>query len=118
MGKEMNVVALLEAGLRAEHLRQKTIASNVANLQTPGYRRLDVQFEELLAEAVEAGSVDPDELKMEIYETRNTGVKDNGNDVHLEGEIGEMVKNTLRYKTFIRLLSKKYQQMERAIDTR
>ena len=47
MFKTNNIVDVVEAGIKAESLRQKTIANNVANLQTPGYRRVDVKFKEL-----------------------------------------------------------------------
>ena len=48
MARTDNLLSLLEAGARAEGLRHKAIASNIANLQTPGYRRVDIRFEEFL----------------------------------------------------------------------
>ena len=116
MAETGNIVDLLEAGIRAESLRQKTIANNVANLQTPGYRRVDVKFNELLAKALDSsGDVDLSEIEANIYQPEQTPVKSNGNDVSLEVEVGEMVKNTLRHKAYVRLLQKKYQQIELAI---
>jgi flagellar basal-body rod protein FlgB len=113
------IVELLESGLKAEALRQKAVANNLANLQTPGYRRLEVRFEELLDKAIESGEeIDLEELEAELYQPKNTAVKLNGNDVNLEGEIGEMVKNTLRQKAFIRILHKKYSQIDNAINIR
>jgi flagellar basal-body rod protein FlgB len=111
------IVELLEAGLRAEALRQKTVANNIANQQTPGYRRLDVKFEELLSKAIESGKEsDFKKLAAEIYQPKNTAVKPNGNDVSLEVEIGEMVKNSLRQKAFVRILNKIYSQIDDAIN--
>lgn len=119
MSKTNTIVELLEAGLRAESLRQKAIANNVANLQTPGYRRVDVKFEELLAKALDSpGEVDLKEIEPQMYQPNQTPVKSNGNDVNLETEVGQMVKNTLRHKAYIRLLTKKYDQMEMAIDAK
>jgi flagellar basal-body rod protein FlgB len=119
MSKVNNIVDIIEAGIKAESLRQKAIANNVANLETPGYRRVDVRFKELLARALDShGSVDLDEIEAEIYQPQNTTVKSNGNDVSLEGEVGEMVKNSLRYKAYIRLIQKKYQQIELAINVK
>jgi len=116
MTKTNNIIDFLEAGIRAESLRQKAIANNVANLKTPGYRRIDVRFEKLLAKTLDsAGKVNLGEIKAAIYQPKQTPVKSNGNDVNLEIEVGEMVKNTLRHKAYIRLLSKKYKQMELAI---
>ena len=114
-----SIVELLEAGLRAESLRQRAVANNVSNLQTPGYRRLDVRFEQLLAKAIESGGdFDLEELEAELYQPKNTAVKPDGNDVNLEVEIGELVKNNLRYKAFIRLLNKRYSQIDQAINIR
>ena len=119
MSKTTNIIDIIESGLRAESLRQRAIANNVANLDTAGYRRVDVRFEELLAKALDSsGGVDLDEIECETYRPKNTPVKSNGNDVSLEIEVGEMVKNTLRHKAFIRVLQKKYQQMELAIRLR
>jgi flagellar basal-body rod protein FlgB len=117
MSKTDSIIALINAGIRAEGLRQKAIANNVANLETPGYRRIDVKFEELLAKSLDSsGSVDLSELEPQIYQPKQTLVKSNGNDVSLEGEVGAMIKNSLRYKTYIRLLNKRYSQIELAIN--
>ena len=118
MSKTDNITGFLEAGLKAESLRQKVIANNIANLETPGYRRFDVKFEQLLAKALDSpAEAEPGEIAPQIYQPKQTPVKSNGNDVNLETEVGEMVKNTLRHKTYIRLLSKKYSQIELAIKT-
>ena len=103
--------------MRAESLRQKAIANNIANLETPGYRRIDVKFEELLAKILNvAGEADLHEVVPQIHQPKQTPVKSNGNDVNFESEVGQMVKNSLRYKAYIRLLNKKYKQLELAMD--
>lgn len=117
MSQISNITDFLEAGIKAEGLRQKTIANNVANIETPGYRRIDIKFEELLAKTLDSpGAVDLSDIKSQIYQPKQTPVKSNGNDVNLEAEVGEMVKNTLRHTTYIRLLYKKYKQMELAMN--
>ena len=119
MAQPVDIVGLLEAGIKAEGLRQKTIAGNVANLETPGYRRLDVRFEELLAKAMDSSDlVDPHDIEPEIYRPGNTPVKANGNDVSMETEVGEMVKNSLRHTAYVRLLRKKLSQIEMAMGIR
>jgi len=116
MSKTENILDLIDAGIKAETLRQRAIANNIANLETPGYRRVDVKFEELLARCLRSsGDFDLSEVEAQIYRPKQTPVKSNGNDVNLEAEIGQMIKNTLRHKAYIRLLSKKYSQIELAI---
>jgi len=118
MSRTNNILDFLEAGLRAESLRQRAIANNIANLKTPGYRSIDVKFEELLAKALDScEAVDFNEIKAELYQPKTTPVKSNGNDVSLEAEVGRMVKNSLRHQAYIRLLSRKYRQIELAIGT-
>ncbi|MHC4603848.1 MAG: flagellar basal body rod protein FlgB [Planctomycetota bacterium] len=118
MSKTSNIIDFLEAGIKTESLRQKAIANNIANLETSGYRRIGVKFEELLAKALDSsGAADLSEIEAQIHQLNTTPVKSNGNDVNLEVEVGEMVKNTLRHKAYIRVLNKKYRQMEMAINT-
>jgi len=118
MSKTDNIIDFLGAGIRAENLRQKAIANNIANLKTAGYRRIDVKFEELLAKVLDSsGPVELSEIEPLIYQPNQTPVKSNGNDVNLETEVGEMVKNSLRHKAYIRLLNRKYKQIELAMST-
>lgn len=119
MSKAENILDIINAGIKAETLRQKAIANNIANLETPGYRRIDVKFEELLARCLRSsGEFDLSEIEAQIYRPKQTPLKPNGNDVNLEAEIGQMIKNTLRHKTYIRLLSKKYNQINLAINVK
>ena len=75
------IVELLQAGLKAETMRQQAMANNMANIQTQGYRRLDVQFEKMLAKAIESGEeVDAEEIEPLLYRPKNTAVNPNGND--------------------------------------
>ena len=114
-----NILDVLDLGIRSENLRQQAIANNVANLDTPGYHRFDVEFKDLLAKAMDAaGDVDLGDIDPQLYCPESTVVKSNGNDVSLEMEVGEMVKNTLRHKTYIRLLQKKYAQIDLAMNIR
>jgi flagellar basal-body rod protein FlgB len=111
-----NIIEVIEAGIKAESLRQKAISNNISNLETPGYRRIDVKFEELLAKCLESGNTtDLRKIIPQLYRPEQTPVKENGNDVSYEAEVGAMVKNTIRHKAFIRLLSKKYEQLELAM---
>ena len=119
MSKVSNIFDFLEAGLRAEAFRQKTIASNIANSETPGYRSLGINFKELLNDAMDdSGKADLSNVEPETYQMDATQVKSNGNDVNLEVEVGRMVKNTLRHSAYVKLLNKKYKQIDAAINVR
>ncbi|MCD6304051.1 MAG: flagellar biosynthesis protein FlgB [Planctomycetes bacterium] len=115
MAGRISLVEYLEAGLRAADLRERVIGNNIANLQTPGYRRRDVKFEEVLARALAAGGADPLAVKPEIVQPGDTPVDATGNDVDLNVEVGELVKNDMKAKVLLRTLAKLYDQMELAI---
>jgi flagellar basal-body rod protein FlgB len=116
MSRANSIIDIIEAGIRAENLRQRAISNNIANLETPGYRRIDVKFEELLARCLKSGdATDLGKIMPQFYRPEQTPVKSNGNDVNYEAEVGQMIKNTIRHKAFIRLLKKKYEQIELAI---
>jgi len=119
MSRTNSIVDIIEAGIRAENLRQKAISNNIANLETPGYRRIDVKFEDFLAKSLDSsGKIDLGEVEPQLYRPQQTPVKSNGNDVNFETEVGQMINNTLRHKAYIRLLAKKYRQIELAMDVK
>lgn len=117
MSNDINIISSLEAGIRAEGLRQRAIANNIANMNTPGFRRSDIHFEEIFAKALETGHLDANDLEAALHQPKSTPIKSNGNDVSLDVEVGSMVKNTLKHKTYMLLLKKKYQQFNAAMRT-
>jgi len=119
VANDMNLINYIEAGLKAEGVRQQAIAHNVSNMNTPGFRRSDIHFEDILAKAIESGGrIDTSDIKPEFYEPKTTPLKADGNDVSLDSEVGAMVKNSLRHRTFMMLLKKKYSQFAAAINVR
>ena len=121
VNKGNNLFDLLGAGLNAASTRSRVIAQNIANVNTPGYRRKAVNFENLLAEEIDSSirrKVDIQGIEPEVYEPRDTQADANGNDVDMEVEVGSMIKNSARYKTLMRLLSRLYTHMEMAMQDR
>ncbi len=122
MVNKPSIVEILEAGLNTSAKRGSVTANNIANLDTPGFRRQEVLFEKILADAIDSSSgVSRKELQKmepELNEPGNTPVKGNGNDVDLHIEVGGMIRNTVRQKAYLRILGKMYKQMELAIEGR
>lgn len=116
MIKDKMMLDLLESGMRAEGLRQQAIANNVANINTEGYRRSDINFEEVLKQALKKqDSIDPKKLNAELVQPKNTPLNEFNNDVSLDKEAGDMIKNTVLHRTYMLLLKKIYQQMDAAL---
>jgi flagellar basal-body rod protein FlgB len=80
--------------------RQRVLAGNLANIDTPGYRAKDLAFAEELDRAT---------LRYETEETtRDDEVPDqDGNTVSLESQIARMDETTLRYRSLAELLSRR-----------
>jgi flagellar basal-body rod protein FlgB len=108
-------IAILEAGLKAASVKQSVIANNIANADTPGFKRSDVRFGSLLAKALEDGDAELAGLEPEVYQPLKTQAGDNGNDTNVDLEIGELIKNSSQYKINMRLMNKLYKQLEQAI---
>jgi flagellar basal-body rod protein FlgB len=115
MVKQPQIIDMLTAGMRGASARQTVIAENIANAQTPGYRRRVLEFENVLAKALESGDVTSGALDARVVMPDSTPANETGNNVDLEMEIGELLKNSSTYKTYLRVLNKVYRQMELAM---
>ena len=118
MARSIDPTAYLRAAAQLQSVRQKIIANNIANIDTPGYQRKEVSFQQHLTRAIESGTTEAlQNINPEIATPQNTPVKANGNNVEIEREIGDMVDSSIRYKLYIRLQKKIGSQKRLAIDT-
>lgn len=104
-------------------LRQEAIASNIANAETPGYRRLDVatDFASQLRAKLEAGTLSQskDTLAPSLVEDPHArSMRPDGNSVEIEKELLEMNKNVLEHDFLTELVSRNIKQMKMAISGR
>jgi flagellar basal-body rod protein FlgB len=102
-------------------LRQRTLAENVANVDTPGYQRQDVSFNDQLKEALE-NTFAPEsalrrleEVTPQTFVAQSKTLRPDGNTVDIDKEMGEMSKNTLEYETAAQLLDSKLRLLRTAI---
>ncbi|MCQ2978992.1 MAG: flagellar basal body rod protein FlgB [Clostridia bacterium] len=132
---------IMAKALDAYTLRNSTIASNIANDDTPGYKRKEVKFEDSLNKAInetqtntnhmvanrniksrianqnqlKAGSV-IDNVKAEVVEQETDSMyRIDGNNVDIDNEMNELVKNQLRYSTVLSQINKQFQAMRTAM---
>lgn len=95
--------------------RQQAIASNIANLETPGYLAREVDFEDSLRMAVAAGR--PADAAISVSESL-APTRLNGNNVNIDVEIMASSENQLRQRLAIEGLNAKYQLLRTAISGR
>lgn len=93
-------------------LRQKAIANNIANAETPGFHRSDVSFEEdLLAALNTRGTAAAKKKLHELQPTMQMDIespeKPDGNNVNIDKEMADLAKNGLSYKAATTILELK-----------
>ncbi|BER91325.1 flagellar basal body rod protein FlgB [Atrimonas thermophila] len=116
------VFTLLERGLDFAAQRQELLASNIANVETPGYKRRDLDFESLLKGLEEQGG----ELNLartssrhlpgyvarseELFPVKeeNITIRDDGSSIDVEREMVTLLENGLYYQTLSKLTAGKF----------
>ncbi|MDB6093973.1 MAG: flagellar basal-body rod protein FlgB [Verrucomicrobia bacterium] len=109
--------------LDAAALRQEAIASNVANAETPGYRRLDVapDFAQQLKASVANGDLASRSanLKPQLAEDASArSMRPDGNTVEIEHELLAMNRNAVEYDYLSEVVSNNLKQLKVAISGR
>lgn len=105
---------LLEQGLKAATLRHEVTANNIANMDTPGFKRSRVEFERQLAQALESGQ-DPQTVQPQIVVEQDRSANPNGNNVDVEAEMARLAENQLWYAALTRQLSDHFARLRMAI---
>ena len=105
--------------LDAAVLRQEAIASNIANLETPGYKRLDVapSFSSELQRACAAGDAEQiNGLKPTLAVDANAvAVSRDGNTVNLENEMLQMNQNVVAHALEVQMVTYNLSRLRTAI---
>ena len=87
--------------------RQRLVASNIANADTPGYRTRDIDFSFELRNA--AGDAP------RVLDAPGLAAKNDGNNVSLDREARLLAENALRFQMASNLLRGQIRQMRSAI---
>jgi flagellar basal-body rod protein FlgB len=102
-------IYLLERALDAAAVRQRTIAHNIANVNTPGFKRSQISFGEELRARLRSGislqrthplhlPMGGNELAITISQDNSTGMRSDGNNVDIDREMVELAQNSLDYQ--------------------
>jgi flagellar basal-body rod protein FlgB len=96
----------LERAIAGSALRHEVLASNIANANTPGYRREDVDFHSALAAALR-GHATPAEMGAVGFEATTDGsgpVRVDGSSVDIEREMATLVQNAQEHQALLATL--------------
>ncbi len=109
-------VVLLSKLLDLTATKNKVIANNIANVNTPGYKKSEVSFEKELLKAVESKDINKlKNLQESISVSNATSTRKNGNNVDLDQELVSFYQMSDRHNIYLELMSKKFAGMVAAI---
>lgn len=91
----------LERALQGTALRQATLAENLANANTPGYRRRDVSFEDSLHTAIAGGKKALHDVAMAPFEDPSAPLRADGSNVDVDKEGAELAKTGLTHEALV-----------------
>lgn len=101
--------------LKVAEMRHEVLSQNLANANTPGYHRLDVDFESHLAKVM-AGEESADSLVPKIIEDNSGSMRADGNNVDVDKEVGQLGKNAMLYQMYTELLNSQFRSMQQAME--
>ncbi|MDH5134846.1 MULTISPECIES: flagellar basal body rod protein FlgB [unclassified Microbacterium] len=106
-------ITALTSALNGLSLRQRAIADNIANINTPDYHAKRVQFEAALADSIAAGDGDVSAtVRTSLEPTRL-----NGNNVNLDTETLSSIDTMLRYQFATQAVNGSFSSMRTAMRT-
>lgn len=109
-------IELLARLMNTSALRGRVIAGNIANQNTPGFKRREVQFESELRAALQAGNErQAARVQPEVTTDEVTPAKPDGNNVNMELEMNAMRENRLTYETYATILETNLSLIDAAI---
>ena len=118
----------LETAIQAAAIRQRVLSNNIANNDTPNFKRSDVAFEEMLTRAIGsqrthalAGRLtDPRHIPINgaypspsprVVTDESTAINNNRNNVDIEKEMALLAENQLRYNLMTQQVSHEAKMM-------
>lgn len=123
---------LREKALDAAWTRNEVIVNNIANVDTPGFKKNTVAFEEYLEDAlgkdgfkgnttdrrhIRINAARPEDVKIRVkkeYEELSTRL--DGNNVDIDSEMASLAKNDIRYNTLAQSISGGYKRLRSVIN--
>jgi flagellar basal-body rod protein FlgB len=113
--------AILDRLINAAGFRHRVISSNIANVDTPGYKAKDVKFDQILGSEMRLSATSPRHLsgngpgssaeltaeEAQAWADRNT--------VELDLEVSKMTENSMLYQAGVSMLATKIRMFKMAL---
>ncbi len=119
-------INVLDKAADASWLRNDAIANNIANVDTPGYKREDVTFESELSKALKHSNYESMDSKVKNLTNRDLEARTykdysgysyrlDGNNVDIETENTMLAKNQLMYEGLLNSISQEFSNLQTAM---
>jgi flagellar basal-body rod protein FlgB len=127
---DRTTIPVLTKTLDASMLRSRTIANNIANINTPGYQRVEVNFEDELKKALEGhelqgmrtddkhlplGQSNISELNATVSKPVDPTLPSGVNNVDIENEMAKLAETQIEYNFAAKFLKGKFSALNAAI---
>ncbi|MBQ3601779.1 MAG: flagellar basal body rod protein FlgB [Lachnospiraceae bacterium] len=119
-----NYINVLQKAADASWLRNTILSNNIANVDTPNFKRQDVQFETYLIEQMAGGDtmdsyvdgMDLSTLSATIYtDNSDLSYRMDGNNVDIDTENAELAKNQIKYNVMTDSISQEFSRLRIAM---
>lgn len=119
-------VKILDKAADASWLRNDAISNNIANVDTPGYKRQDVAFESVLKKALGSGRFESTDDRVAAAKSKNLSVRTftdyssysyrlDGNNVDIENENVMLAENQLKYQGLMTSIQQEFTNLQTAM---
>lgn len=126
--RSYDTIGILNRGLDASMLRHSILADNIANVDTPGFKRSDVSFQTELQRALDPASRiemtrsakrhfdteptrDPMKVRPRVYAETDTWTRNDLNNVDPEVEMAHIGQNTMYYQALANRTSAQFKML-------
>ncbi|MDD4113178.1 MAG: flagellar basal body rod protein FlgB [Herbinix sp.] len=122
-----NYINVLEKAADASWKRNEVISNNIANVNTPGYKRKDVQFESYLHGALtgddsldrRVANVRMDTITGQVYtDYANLSFRMDGNNVDIDTESANLAENQIRYYSLMDSMTQEFSRLKMVLQSR
>ncbi len=119
-----NYINVLEKASMASAKRHEVLSNNIANGDTPNYKRQDVNFESVLNGAIHNGdtldeavrNIELNTLNPNVYtDNSSLSYRLDGNNVDIETENAYLAENQIRYYTLLDSISQEFSRLQSVI---
>ncbi len=123
-------MAYIKRSMDVSMMRHEVISNNIANVNTPYYKKQTVNFEDELAKALDSGSFKgrttnakhlpigaqaASHVEAEVAVVKDQSMRNDGNNVDIDEEMANLSKNTIQYRTLASALDNELTKINLAI---